>query len=169
MSYVKSKIFLSLSKPQKSALCNFLRALTKKCPNYDVQNIADKFFEDEEYYFKVGNPHFEFLENLIFDDNFRHETMLFLNECKAYYDYKEKQKPIIQAQKDFEKKKRKFLQDLKMQKEKPTKKQLYYYENLCKKYNIEKKDTTNLSKFDLKTMISEILDEYSRNSEHINL
>ena len=47
-------------------------------------------------------------------------------------------------------------------------KQLYYYERLCKKYNIDKKDTTNLSKYDLKTMISEILDEYSRNSENID-
>ena len=47
-----------------------------------------------------------------------------------------------------------------MSKEAPTKKQLYYYESLCKKYNIEKKDVTTLSKLDLKKMISEILDEH---------
>ena len=35
--------------------------------------------------------------------------------------------------------------------------------------SIEKKETDNLSKLDLKNMISEILDEYSRNSEHIDI
>ena len=49
-------------------------------------------------------------------------------------------KPIINAQKEFEKKKRKFLQEVKMSKDKPTKKQLYYYDRLCKKYFLEKKD-----------------------------
>ena len=56
-----------------------------------------------------------------------------------------------------------------MSKEPPTKKQLYYYDSLCKKYSIEKKDINNLSKLDLKQLISEILDEYSRNSEHTDL
>ena len=55
-----------------------------------------------------------------------------------------------------------------MGKEEPTKKQLYYYERLCKKYNIEKKDTKELSKLDLKNMISEIIDEHSRDSEPFN-
>ena len=56
-----------------------------------------------------------------------------------------------------------------MSKDAPTKKQLYYYDCLCKKYSIDKKETDNLSKLDLKNMISEILDEYSRNSEHIDI
>lgn len=168
MSYIKNKIYLTLSKTQKSALCNFLRALVKKCPNFDIQKIYEKFVEDEEYYFKMDNPHFEFLEDILYDEDFKSDTLSYLKECKSYYNYKEAQKPLIEAQKAFEKQKRKFLQDVKMQKEPPTKKQLYYYERLCKKYNIDKKDTTNLSKYDLKTMISEILDEYSRNSENID-
>ena len=32
------------------------------------------------------------------------------------------------------------LQEVKMSKEEPTKKQLYYYDKLCKRYNIIKKD-----------------------------
>ena len=103
MSYVKNKIYLALSKTQKSALCNFLRALVKKCPDFDVQKIYEKFIEDEEYYFKMENPHFEFLEDLLYDEDFKSDTLLYLKECKSYYDYKETQKPLIEAQKAFEK------------------------------------------------------------------
>lgn len=166
MSYIKSKIFLGFTKTQKSSLCNFLRALVKKSPSFCVDDVFNKFIEDEEYYFKIHNPHFEFLEDVLFDDDFQREAKMYIKECKAYYDYKETQRPFIEKQKEFEKKKRKFLQDVKMQHEKPTQKQLYYYDRLCKNHNLVKKDTENLSKFDLKTMISEILDEYSRNSEH---
>lgn len=149
-----------MSKTQKSALCNFLRALVKKSPNFCVQEIFNKFIDDEEYYFKIKNPHFEFLKDILFDNQFQKEVFLYLEECKKYYDYKDSQKPLLEKQKQFEKEKRKFLQEVKMSKEAPTKKQLYYYESLCKKYNIEKKDVTTLSKLDLKKIISEILDEH---------
>lgn len=149
-----------MSKTQKSALCNFLRALVKKSPNFCVQEIFNKFIDDEEYYFKIKNPHFEFLKDILFDNQFQKEVFLYLEECKKYYDYKDSQKPLLEKQKQFEKEKRKFLQEVKMSKEAPTQKQLYYYESLCKKYNIEKKDVTTLSKLDLKKMISEILDEH---------
>lgn len=169
MSYVKNKIFLSLSKTQKSALCNYLRALVKKSPDFCVEEIFKNFILDEQYYFKMNNPHFEFLQEFLFDENFKKETLSYLNECKKYYDYKESQKPLIEAQKQFEKEKRNYLKQVKMSKEPPTKKQLYYYDCLCKKYSIDKKDTSNLSKLDVKNIISEILNEYSRNSEDIDI
>ena len=169
MSYVKSKIFLSMSKTQKSALCNFLRAFVKKSPNFDVNKLLEKFLEDEEYYFKINNPHFEFLKDYLNEEDFKKEVLLYLTECRKYYDYKESQKPLIEKQKQFEREKRAFLQEVKMSKEPPTKKQLYYYERLCKKYSIEKKETSDLSKLDLKKMIGEIIDEHSRNCEHIDL
>ena len=103
------------------------------------------------------------MKDLIFEDDFQKEVLMYVSECKKYYAYKESQRPFIEKQREFEKKKRKFLQDIKMQHEKPTKKQIYYYEKLCKRHNITQKDTTGLSKYDLKTLISEILDEYSKN------
>lgn len=169
MSYVKSKIFLSMSKTQKSALCNFLRAFVKKSPIFGVNELLEKFLEDEEYYFKINNPHFEFLKDYLYEEDFKKEVLLYLTECRKYYDYKESQKPLIEKQKQFEREKRAFLQEVKMSKEAPTKKQLYYYERLCKKYSIEKKETSDLSKLDLKKMIGEIIDEHSRNCEHIDL
>ena len=96
-----------MTKNQKSALCGFLRALVKKSPELSVQEILDKFLEDERYYLEINASRFEFLADVIDDDQFLNDTELFLKECRKYYDYKKKQEPIIQAQKEFEKKKRK--------------------------------------------------------------
>lgn len=147
-----------MTKNQKSALCGFLRALVKKSPELSVQEILDKFLEDERYYLEINASRFEFLVNVIDDDQFLKDTELFLKECRKYYDYKKKQEPIIQAQKEFEKKKRKFLQEVKMSKEQPTKKQLYYYEKLCKRYGIEKKELA--SKLEARDEIDKILSEH---------
>lgn len=147
-----------MTKNQKSALCGFLRALVKKSPELSVQEILDKFLEDERYYLEINASRFEFLADVIDDDQFLNDTELFLKECRKYYDYKKKQEPIIQAQKEFEKKKRKFLQEVKMSKEQPTKKQLYYYEKLCQRYGIEKKELA--SKLEARDEIDKILSEH---------
>ena len=154
MYEVKNRIYLDMTKTQKSALCNFLRALVKKSPEMSVDDIFDKFIEDEQYYFEINNPHFEFLQEYLEDETFAKDTILYLKECRKYYDYKKKQEPIIQAQKEFEKKKRAFLREVKMSKDEPTKKQLYYYERLCKKYNIEKKELSskNVTYINYRTM-----------------
>lgn len=166
MYQIKNQIYSDFSKTQKSALCNFLRALVKKSPDLSVQDILDKFIDDERYYFEISNPHFEFLEDSLDDSKFLDDTILYLKECRKYYDYKKKQEPIIQAQKEFEKKKRKFLQEVKMGKEQPTKKQLYYYERLCKKYNIEKQELT--SKLEARDEIDRIINEHSRDSKNFD-
>lgn len=163
MYEIKKQIYLTLTKNQKSALCNFLRALVKKSPDLSVDDIIDKFIEDEKYYLEINASRFEFLADLIYDNKFLSDTELYIKECRKYYDYKKKQEPIIQAQKEFEKKKRKFLQEVKMGKEPPTKKQLYYYEKLCKKYNIEKKVLS--SKLEARDEIDRIItqnDEYEK-------
>lgn len=158
MYQIKNQIYQDMTKTQKSALCNFLRALVKKSPQMSVEDIYDKFVEDERYYLEINNPHFEFLEDYLDNDKFMEESILYLKECRKYYDYKKKQEPIIQAQKEFEKKKREFLKEVKMSKEAPTKKQLYYYDRLCKKYNIEKKELT--SKLEARDEIDKILNEH---------
>lgn len=162
MYEIKNRIFLELSKTQKSALCNSLRSLVKKLPELSTDEILGKFIEDEEYYLEINSSRFEFLKDLLNEDKFISQTKLYIKECKKYYDYKKSQEPLMQAQKEFEKEKRKFLQEVKMSKEDPTKKQLYYYEQLCKKYNIDKKDTNELSKKDLRDLIEEIINEHKR-------
>ena len=160
MYEIKKQIYLTLTKNQKSALCNFLRALVKKSPEMSTDEIIDKFIEDEKYYLEIDASRFEFLSDLIGDNKFLEDTELYIKECKKYYDYKKKQEPIIKAQKEFEKKKRKFFQEVKMSKEIPTKKQLYYYDKLCKKYGLDKKELT--SKLEARDEIDKIIQEHEQ-------
>ena len=165
MYEIKKQIYLQMTKNQKAALCNFLRALVKKSPELSSEEILDKFIDDERYYLEINASRFEFIADIIDDNQFLKDTELFIKECRKYYDYKKKQEPIIQAQKEFEKKKRKFLQEVKMSKEEPTKKQLYYYEKLCKKYNIERVNLT--SKLQARNEIDKIIQEHSHDSDNI--
>ena len=161
MYQIKSRIYPDFDKTQKTGICNYLRALVKQNLNLTCSELLDKFVEDEKYYLELNSSRFPFLENFIDDDKFLKDTQQFINECIKYYNYKETQRPFIEKQKEFEKKKRKFLQEVKMSKEKPTKKQLYYYDKLCKRYNLEKKDVEDLSKLDLRNEIERILNENS--------
>lgn len=166
MYEIKKQIYLDLTKTQKSALCNFLRALVKKSPKVSSDEILKKFVEDEQYYLEINSSRFEFLADRLSDGNFLKDTEKYIKECRKYYDYKKSQEPIIQAQKEFEKKKRKFLQEVKMSKEAPTKKQLYYYERLCKKYNIEKKELA--SKLEARDEIDRIINEHSTDCKNFD-
>ena len=159
MYEVKKQIYLDLTKTQKSALCSFLRALVKKMPESSVDEIMKKFLEDERYYIEINNSRFEFLSDLLDDEQFLKDTEKYLYECRKYYDYKKSQEPIIQAQKEFEKKKRAFLREVKMSKEPPTKKQIYYYDKLCKKYGIEKVELK--SKLEARDAIDKIIEEHA--------
>ncbi len=158
MYEIKKQIYLDLTKNQKSALCNFLRALVKKSMDLTVEEIWDSFVADEKYYLELNCSRFEFLAEIIDDDTFKNDTLKYLKECRKYYEYKEKQRPIIEANKEYEKKKRKFLQEVKMSKEPPTKKQLYYYERLCKKYDIDKLELK--SKLEARNEIDRIITEH---------
>ena len=168
MYQIKNRIYLNFDKTQKSGLCNYLRAIVKQNLTLSASDILDKFVEDEKYYLELNASRFPFLSEYIEDREFLKDTEEYIKECKKYYEYKEKQRPVIEAQKEFEKKKRKFLQEVKMSKEAPTKKQLYYYDRLCKRYSIDKKDVEELSKLDLKNEIERILDEHSDVSENID-
>ena len=160
MYEIKKQIYLQMTKNQKAALCGYLRDIVKKSPELSSEEILDKFIDDERYYLEINASRFEFIEDIIDDNQLLKDTELFIKECRKYYDYKKKQEPIIQAQKEFEKKKRKFLQEVKMSKEEPTKKQLYYYEKLCKKYNINGVKLT--SKLQARDEIDKIITEHSK-------
>ena len=155
MYEIKKQIYLDLTKNQKSALCNYLRAYVKQHIDLSADEIFKSFIEDEQYYLELNCSRFEFLTSQAGEDSFRTDTVKYIKECKKYYEYKEKQRPIIEAQKEYERKKRVFLREVKMSKEPPTKKQLYYYEKLCKKYNIEKRELE--SKLDARNEIDKII------------
>ncbi len=160
MYEVKKQIYLDFTKNQKSALCNYLRAYVKQRLNMSCDAIFESFVEDEKYYLELDCSRFEFLSDTIDNDEFMTDTLKYIKECKKYYEYKEKQRPIIEANKVYEKKKREFLREVKMSKEPPTKKQLYYYERLCKKYGLTKRELD--SKLDARNEIDKIISEHSQ-------
>ncbi|MEE3349184.1 MAG: hypothetical protein VZR09_04015 [Candidatus Gastranaerophilaceae bacterium] len=162
MYEVKKQIYPALTKNQKSAICNFLRALVKKSEDLNADEILNKFIDDEKYYLEISASRFEFLSELLYDNTFLADTELYIKECKKYYDYKKKQEPLKQAKKEFEKKMRKQAQDFKMGKEPPTQKQLYYYDKLCQKYNIEKKELS--SKLEARDEIDKIITEHENDN-----
>ena len=168
MYQVKKCIYLNFDKTQKSAVCNNLRALVKQNLNLSCAEILDKFIEDEKYYLAMNASRFPFLAEIIDTDEFLSDTKLYIKECIRYYKYKEAQKPIIEAQKEYEKKKRKFVQEMKMSKEPPTQKQLYYYKKLCKRYELQMKDVNELSRLDMRNEIDRIINEYSEINKDID-
>jgi len=160
MYQIKKEIYLDFTKNQKSALCSYLRSLVKKNPKLNCDQVWDKFSYDEKYYLELNCSRFEFLKDIIDEDWFKSDTCKFIDECIKYYEYKEKQRPILEANKAYEKKKREFLREIKMSKEKPTKKQLYYYERLCKKYGLEKTELN--SKLEARNLIEKIITEHEK-------
>ena len=103
MYQIKNRIYLNFDKTQKSGLCNYLRALVKQNLNLSLSEILDKFIEDEKYYLELNASRFPFLADLIDDAKFLKDTEEYLKECIKYYEYKEKQRPIIEAQKECQK------------------------------------------------------------------
>ena len=95
MYEVKKRIYLDLDKTQKSALCNFLRALAKQNSDTDVQVLFDKFIEDETYYQEINASRFPFLSTVMYEEKFKEDTILYLSECKKYYAYKKLQEPLV--------------------------------------------------------------------------
>ena len=159
MYEIKKQIYLNFTKNQKASLLSYLRAMVKASPDLSFDEIWEKFVYDEKYYLEIDSSRFEFLKDIIDDEEFKSDTLKYIKECKKYYEYKEKQRPIIEANKAFEKQKREFLKEVKMSKEAPTKKQLYYYEKLCKKYSLEKRELE--SKLDARNEIDRIINEHN--------
>lgn len=167
MYYLKNTLFLELTKNQKSSLFGFIKSFVKKHCDKSCDDILQLFIEDEQYYYAQNNPHFEWIINEFEKDSFIKELKILINENKKQLDIKEKQKPFLEKQKQLAKEQRKKASEYKMSKEAPTKKQLYYYEKLCKKYNLEMDDTNTLSRLDLKNKISEIIDNEQERAKKI--
>ena len=140
----------------------------KTSDGLSVDELVNKFVEEQEYYLKLNACRFPFVEQYLGDDTFLSETRDYIEACKKYYEYKKSQEPLKAKQKEFEKKKREFLKEVKMSKQPPTKKQLYYYERLCKKYNIEQKDVTQMSRLDIRDELDKIINEHSGDCKNIN-
>ena len=160
MFNLKSTLFLNLTKNQKSSLLSLLKAFSKKHREIPAEEILALFIEDETYYYNQGAPHFEWIIDEFEKDEFQKQLVIYIVECKKQLELKDAQKPLIEKQKALMKEQRKRARDFKLSKEPPTKKQLYYYDKLCKKYKIEKENTDSSSRLELMKMIERIVNEH---------
>lgn len=158
MQNIKNTLFLYLTPRQKSQLLGTLKAYFKKF-ELNSEDLAYKFLEDEKYYLDIENPHFEFVKDYLEDDIFFKELKKFFDFCAYEKRQKELMEPYIDKQKEIAKQLRKRAQEFKMSKLKPTKKQLSYYEKITRAHNVEKKDTKDASRLDLRNWIMEILEK----------
>lgn len=159
MQNIKATLFLYLTSRQKTQLLGTLKSYFKKFKELPIEDIAYKFIEDEQYYFNIQQPHFEFVIEYLEDENFLKDIKKYLNFCAFEEKQKETMEPYLQKQKEFAREQRKKAQEYKMSKLKPTKKQLLYYEKLTRAHNLEKKDTKNASRLDLRNWIMDILEK----------
>ena len=159
MYYLKNILFLNLTKNQKASLMSFLKSFTKKHNEKSEQEIINRFVEDEIYYFNQKNPHFEWIIEELENESFLKEIEKYIIAVKKEIQQKEEQRPLLEKQKALLKKQRKKQQNFMMSKQLPTKKQIFYYDRLCKLHKIEPKELNGLSRLDLKNMIEEIIEE----------
>lgn len=162
MYNLKKTLFLNLTARQKSALLSYLQAFIKKNAKLNKYEILDKFLEEEKYYFKIEQTHFHFvienIENEALKESFTNEILKFIDGALYHFEMLEKHKPDPAKQKEFAKQARKKAQDFKMSKEKPTQKQLKYYEKLTKSRGLEPENLEGASKLDLRDKIMAILE-----------
>ena len=156
---LNNNIFSQFSKNQKSALCHSLKIFVKNNPDLSVDLLLSNFLDNENYYIEMNSSRLSFIKDFLNDSNFIKELKFYLVRCSKYYEHQKSLEPLKQAMKEKEREKRKFLKELKMSKEAPTKRQIYYYKSLCKKLSIEAKNTDDLSKLDLRNLIKEMTDE----------
>jgi hypothetical protein len=113
---------------------------------------------EQEYNFDINNSKMLWLKELLYEDKFQKDVLNIIKTSLQLKVYKERQKPIIAKNRELKKKFRKQAIEWRQSREKPTEKQIRYYNALCKKYKITDLNLENKSKFDLKNMIAELLE-----------
>ncbi len=163
--HIKQNLFLYLTPRQKSQLLSFLKSFVKKYSSLSIDDIFDKFTEEENYYKDIENPHFEFIIEYLENEDFYKDFKIYAKSIFDELKYKEAQRPVIEAQKAKAKEFRKKVQDYKMSKLKPTKKQLYYYEKVARAHGVKINEVENATRLDLRNWIMEIIDPAPENPE----
>ena len=151
------KIFDDLTKNQKSSFFLYIKVFTKKYSEYSVDNIWNKFTEEQNYLHDINHEKFVWINNFGNNEEFEKSVKFIINTEKQKIFIREKNKIYYNQHKDSIKAWKNKIKQWRQSKEKPTKKQIAYYNALCKKSGIKKADNLScLSKLDLVNMITEL-------------
>lgn len=157
--YKFSYYFLdNLTKNQKSSIVSYVKIFVKKHQTLSIEDIWAEFVSDIEYDFAINNPRFPWMKDCLYEVGFEKDVKNIIKSTLQQILYKERQKPYIAKQKELAKEARKRASDWRQSHEKPTKKQILYYNALCEKKRKPKDALSDKSKFDLKLMIAKLLE-----------
>lgn len=161
----KSNRFNNLTKNQKSSFVSFLKSFVKKYQCFSEMQILQKFNEQIEYEIQINNARFPWLQEFFYEESFLKDVKFVIKEKIKEIEIKNRQKPFLEKQKEQAKAYKQKAINWRQAHEKPTKKQISYYFSLCDKYKIDRLDINGKSKFDLKILISEILENKGKNEQ----
>lgn len=165
MYQVKNSIFLDLTKNQKSDFLSFVKIYTKNYFTCDEQSIFYNLIDEIEYFHKQNLGRFDYID--INSEKHLEDIKKYIHACKVYYEYKASQHKLYEEQKRVQKEIKSKIVEAKQKKEPATKKQVSYYQNLCRRYSLNPKDINSLSKYDIKMEISRILQEAEKNRHEL--
>ena len=161
MYRIKNSIFLELTKNQKSDFLSFVKIYIKNYKECDPESIYYNLLDEIEYFHNFDPPRYPFVD--LNNEQHLSDIKKYVYACKKHLDYKESLKPIYEEQKRIQKEIRSKIIDEKQKKEPPTKKQISYYKSLCKKHNKQPIPADELSKYDIKIEIQQLI-ELSENT-----
>lgn len=153
----------SLTKIQKSSLVSYIKYFVKK--NYTSSSSSDdnndiyyKLLEDIEYDFAINYPRFPWIREYLDNEGFEKDIKNLITYIQKQLVSKEIQKPYIEKQKERAKCMKKKATEWRQSHEKPTRKQILYYNAICERKKIPKENLAEKSKLDLKNMIANLLE-----------
>lgn len=155
----------SLSVNQKASLKAFVKLFVKKNIDLEPKVVFKKIIEEFRYDFQLKYSRYVWLKNFIEEDIFKSYLFNLINKQMQYEKYKKIQTANKEKIKEFNKKYRQKAKIFRQSHEKPTVKQLKYYNFLCEKYKIEKVSLQDKSKLDIMNLISEIVEKHGKNEK----
>ncbi len=136
-----------------------MKIFIKKNKALSEQDIYYKFLDEMAYDTAIGNIKFSWLNDFLEEEFFVKDLKILIKNNLRKIEYKNSQKDYIEKQKVYLKTARKRATEWRQSHEKPTAKQISYYNSLCKKKGIEKINLSDKSKLDLKIMIENLLEK----------
>lgn len=149
----------SLTKRQKASFLSFIRSFVKKHNCNDVNLVFSDFIDELKYETELENTRYfwvkEYLDMIEFQKDIELLVKNFLREKK----YKNQQAEYVEKRKIYIKSFRQNMLKNRQSHEKPTERQIKYYNYLCNRYKVKKENINGKSKLDFINMINEILKE----------
>lgn len=155
MYNIKKIVFTDLTKNQKADFLSFIKLYVKNFQNCDEESIYYNLLDELEYFHKLNQNKYDYIN--IENEQQLSDIKKYIKACKKHFDYKIAMRPVYEEQKRIQKEIKHKITEEKQKKEPPTKKQISYYKSLCKQNSIEPKNVEELSKYDIKIEISELL------------